>query len=140
MASVTIAQVEQDLMGYLENNLPTGFTTAKVKWPNAKFVTPTGSPWLRATMTTPEVIDRDASNCYKEYQGIFVIDVFYPSEKGSRNALTTADEIAETFNAVAFPYSFSIEADVAIIGEEPGTSWYHVQVSCLYQFGSYTGE
>lgn len=140
MASVTIAQVEKDLTEHLRTNLPAGFTEGKVKWPNAPFATPNGSPWLRATMVTPEVIDRDASNCYKEYQGFFVVDVFYPKSQGSQAALSTADTLADTFNRVAFSYSFSINADVSIIGEESNTPWYHVQVISTYQFGSYSGE
>ena len=140
MASVTIAQVDQDLTEHLRLNLPTGITESQVKWPNAPFTTPNNSTWLRATVITPEVIDRDASNCYKEYQGLFVIDVFAPKNQGSRSALSIADEIANTFNKVAFPYSFSINADVSIIGEETNSAWYHVQVNSTYQFGSYSEE
>lgn len=139
MSSVKIAQVEKDLTEHLRLNLPTGFTEGKVKWPNSPMPdTPNNSPWLRATMATPEIIDRDASNCFKEYQGLFVIDVFYPKSQGSQVALTTADSIADTFNRAEFSYSFAINADVAIIGEEDNTPWYHVQVISTYQYGSYS--
>jgi hypothetical protein len=139
MASVTIAQVENDLTEHLRLNLPAGFTEAMVKWPNAPMPdTPNNAPWLRATMVTPEIIDRDASNCYKEYQGFFVIDVFCPKKQGSQLALTTADALADTFNRAEFSYSFSNNADVAIIGEEESSPWYHVQVISTYQFGSYS--
>jgi len=108
MASVTIAQVEKDLTEHLRLNLPAGFTEAKVKWPNAPFTTPNNSPWLRATMVTPEIIDRDASNCYKEYQGFFVVDVFYPKSQGSQLALTTAETLADTFNRVTLSINLHI--------------------------------
>lgn len=140
MSSVTLAQVDKDLTDHLAANLPTGINAARVKWQNAAFTTPTNQAWLRATLTTPEVIDRDASNCYKEYQGFFVIDIFHPKGAGSRAALNMAEEIVVSFQRVAFDYSFSINADVSIIGEEEGSPWYHVQVISTYQFGSYSGE
>ena len=134
--TVTVAQVENDLTAYLSANLPTGFTAAQVSWPNAPFTTPNNTPWLRATMTSPFIIDQDAAGEYYEYQGYFIIDIFYPKDTGSQAALTTADEISATFSRVPFAYSFSIRANVSIIGADG--PWYHVQVSSLYQFGSFS--
>jgi hypothetical protein len=140
MASVTVAQVEQDLTDHLANNLPTGITNAQVKWANAPFVTPNNAPWLRATMISPVVIDQDASGCYREYQGQFIVDVFHPKDTGTRAALNMANEIAESLNRTAFNYSYSIAGEVEVIGEEESTPWFHVRAVSTYQFGSFSED
>jgi len=140
MAIVTIAQVEQDLKDHLIANLPAGIELSAVKFTNAPFTTPKNTPWLRATMIAPVVINQDASGCYREYQGQFVVDVFYPCFTGTRAALQTAQEIAEAFNKTAFAYSFSTLAEVEIIGEEQDAPWFHVRAVSNYQYGSFTEE
>lgn len=138
MGSVNFWQVEKDLTDHLAANLPAGIVAARVSYPNAPFITPNNLPWLRATITAPEVIDRDASGCYREYLGVFVVDVFYPKSKGSKAATEMADAIAESFNSKAFAYSYCPEADVQVIGQED--FWYHVQINAIYQYGSILEE
>ncbi len=129
-----IADVEQELIERLLANLPTGF--ASVKAPGARFSTPNGK-WIRATLTAPVAIDRDASNCFKQYEGIFVVDVFDSKNEGSRRALEAAEEIQNTFQNLQLTEVFCSDAEIAIPGEDD--NWYHVQVNITYQFGSYTG-
>lgn len=140
MASVTVAQVEQDLTDHLAANLPAGIDADRVKWQNAPFTTPNAEPWLRSTLITPDVIDEDASGCYREYQGQYIVDVFYPKDTGTRAALVIANEVAEAFTRTAFSYSYSIAAEVENIGEEASTPWYHVRAVATYQFGSFSEE
>lgn len=138
MASVTHLQVENDLINYLLAHLPSGFTSAMVKLPNAKFTTPSNSKWMRATVISPVVIDVDASQCYKTYRGLFVVDLFYPKGTGSAAALTAAQSIIDSYTNVAFGYSVSIDSNLLVLGEEE--NWYHVQINSDYLFSSYTAE
>lgn len=138
MASVTHLNVENDLINHLLNNLPSGFTSAMVKLPNAKFTTPSGAKWMRATVISPVVIDVDASQCYKTYKGLFVVDLFYPKGSGSAAPLIAAQSIIDSYTKVAFAYSVSIDSNILVLGEEE--NWYHVQINSDYLFSSYTAE
>jgi hypothetical protein len=138
MASVTHLNVENDLINHLLSNLPSGFTASLVKLPNAKFTTPTSSKWMRATVISPVVIDVDASQCYKTYRGLFVVDLFYPKGSGSAAALTAAQSVIDSYTKVSFAYSVSIDSNILVLGEEE--NWYHVQINSDYLFSSYTAE
>jgi hypothetical protein len=138
MASVTHLNVENDLINHLLGNLPSGFTSSLVKLPNAKFTTPANSKWMRATVISPVVIDVDASQCYKTYRGLFVVDLFYPKGTGSAAALTAAQSIIDSYTKVPFAYSVSFDSNINVLGEEE--NWYHVQINSDYIFSSYTAE
>jgi hypothetical protein len=92
---------------------------------------------MRATLTDAVPIDRDASNCFKQYQGLFVVDVFDSKNEGSRRALVAAKELKTTFENLQLTETFCSDAEISIPGEDD--SWYHVQVNITYQYGSYTG-
>ncbi len=137
---MSLADIEKLLVERLLDNPPGGYGHASIKVPNARFSTP-NDKWLRATMITPVVIDRDASNCFKQYEGIFVVDVFESKNEGSHRALNAAEEIRITFENVSLTdaalTSVSItNVETSVIGEEE--NWYHAQVNITYQFGTYT--
>lgn len=136
-ASVNIADVQDDLINRLLANLPTGFTQQKVKLPNKAFTTP-NDKWLRATFNAPVAIDVDASGCYKEFNGFFVIDVFYAKGTWPREAALTAQQITDAFTNKAFAYSSTINCDMLSLGELD--NWNQWQVIVTYQYGSYSGE
>lgn len=131
-----IETIEQELIEHLLDNLPSGFNHQSVKVPNARFNTP-NDKWIRATLTDPAIIDRDASNCFKQYQGLFIVDIFESKNEGSRRALSAASEIQSTFENLQLTETFCPDAEISIRGEDE--SWYHVQINITYQFGTYTG-
>lgn len=135
--TVSIDKVQDDCINHLLANTPDGFTQAKIKLPNLAFDTP-NDKWLRATFLGPVAIDNDASGCYKEYNGFFVVDIFYAKGAFPKLALKTAQEISDSFFKKSFDYSFTINCDILVLGELD--SWNQVQVVITYQYGSYSGE
>lgn len=136
-ASVGIDKVQDDCISHLLEEIPTGFVKEKIKLPNLEFNTP-NDKWLRATFLGPVPIDNDASGCYKEYNGFFVVDVFYAKGTFPKLALQTAQEISDSFFKKSFDYSFIINCDILVLGELEG--WNQAQVVITYQYGSYSGE
>ena len=139
-ASVSIDKVQDDCIKHLLANMPEGFTEEyNLKLPNLEM--PNGTPndkWLRVTFLGPVPIDSDASGCYKEYNGFFVVDVFYAKGTFPKLKLKTAQEISDSFFKKSFDYSFTVNCDILVLGET--NNWDQAQVVITYQYGSYSGE
>lgn len=133
---VNLADVQDDLINFVLANLPVGFTEASVKLPNLPFNTP-NDKWLRLTFLNPVPIDVDATGCYKEYQGFFVIDVFYAKNSFPRECVDTAQKIHNAIVNQSFDYSCAVNCDIVVLGELD--NWNQAQVVVTYQYGSYLG-
>lgn len=124
--SVLVA--EQEMIARLLANLPSGFTSASVKLPNAPFTTP-NAKWLRATMIPFAPIFTVATGKRQRTRGIFAIDVFYPLNSGSQAAWTTAEAIKAVFINQCTTNVMFYEVEI-INGDDD--DYYHVQVNINY--------
>ena len=127
-----ILQVEIDLVENLINNLPTGYTQARVKLPNAPFDTPDNESWLRVTMNLAPKENVQASGSYKRQLGIFTVDIFMPKESYSNSGLSTFNEIKSIYENQRIGI---VECEVVspnIVGEDG--SWYNIQADVNFYY------
>jgi len=130
----SIAVVYEVLAARLRTGLPTGFALEKVKFPNAKFTTPSDK-WLRVTMQTTAIEDLDATGACELIVGRWIIDVFYARETGIKAALTTAQEIKNRYNGYSADDVVITRVELVPRGEDG--NWFAVQVVVNYEYQSY---
>ena len=126
-----ITLTQPDLIQRLLDNLPSGYTAATVKLPNAPWKTPTNTKYLRATVLFNETANVTPDG-YKRTFGFFVIDVFFPKGSGDKAQLADAKEIQALFDNKEFGNTKTWSASVETIGESD--SWYIVQVNAEFFF------
>ena len=130
-----IALTQQGLIDNLLSNLPTGYTKARVKLPNAPFTTPKSTKWLRVTFIDGAKTNVQAGGGYKRTLGLFVIDTFYPLGKGDKAQLEELKVIQDLYENQEIGNAKCLEADPSILGEDG--SWWHCQVTVnLYYEGA----
>ena len=127
-----IALTEEDLINNLLDNLPAGYTKARVKKPNMKFTTPTNSKWLRITFNTGLKQNVEAGGSYKRTFGILTIDCFYPKDLGTKSQLADVKLIQNLYENQQLGNAKCFEAEANIIGDDD--SWYNVQVNINYYY------
>ena len=123
--NITLTQA--DLIKRLLNNLPSGYTKAKVKTPNALFTTPSNSKWLRVSVIPFDTESDAATGEFKITRGLCVIDVFYPKDSGDAAQMVDVQSIRELYENQAFGNTQCQEASITVIGIDE--SWYNVQVN-----------
>jgi hypothetical protein len=123
--NITLTQA--DLIKRLLNNLPSGYTKATVKTPNAPFTTPSNSKWLRATVIPFDTESDAATGEFKLTRGLCVVDVFYPKKSGDADQMADVQAIRELYENQTFGNTQCQEASITVIGENE--SWYTVQVN-----------
>ena len=132
--SNSLADAEVVLISRLLANIPTGFTAAKIKVPNAPFTTP-ADKWLRVTMNITGTNELDAQGAFELNIGILTIDVFYAKGTGSDAANETANLIKLAYNGYKSNDVVVYPVEV-IAGVEDG-NWWRVQIDANFQFQSY---
>ena len=130
----SIAVVYEVLAARLRTGLPTGVTLEKVKFPNAKFTTPSDK-WLRVTMQTTAIEDLDASGACELIVGRWIVDVFYAKETGIKAALATAQEIKNRYNGYSADDVVITRVELVPRGEDG--NWFAVQLVVNYEYQSY---
>jgi len=121
---VTLTQ--PDLIDRLRNNLPSGYTDATFKKPNAPFKTPTDTKWLRGNVLFNETENVTPDN-YQRIFGLFIVDIFFPKGQGDKAQLADAKEIQQLFNNKDFGNTRTWAASIVNGIEEE--SWFKLQVS-----------
>jgi hypothetical protein len=119
----------------LEANLPTGYTAAKISYPNCPFTTPNGGSWIRCTWTNLGDVSRDAVGCYVITEGICSIDFFTEKVDGDLAILKNAEEVKNVFVTHMFN---DVTVNGALVRPMPEEeSWYFVRVDVEYQYEGY---
>ena len=126
-----ITLTQPDLIDRLLANLPSGYTAATVKLPNAPWTTPSDTKYLRATVLFNETVNV-TPDAYKRTFGFFVVDVFFPKGSGDKAQLADAKEIQTLFDNQEFGNTRTWSASVETIGDTD--SWYMVQVTIEFFF------
>lgn len=126
-ANPSTKNAHEQLISTLLSNLPAGYTSASVKLPNRAFNTPANTKWLRATVINSDITNVQAGGLWKRYDGIFVIDIFYPIGGDDLAQLTEAETIAAVFEDVRLTGVNCQDALITANGTDG--SWYNVQIS-----------
>jgi len=126
-----ITLTQPDLIDRLLANLPSGYTAATVKLPNAPFTTPQKTKWMRGT-----VLFNDTENVtpdgYKRTFGFFVVDLFFPKGVGDKNQLSDAKLIQTLFDNQEFGNTKCFTASIVNGVEE--SAWFKLQVNTEFYF------
>lgn len=126
---------QPDLISRLLNNLPAGYTKAKVKKPNAKFTTPKDSKWLRATVVPFDTDSDAATGEYTITRGLFVVDIIFPKNSGDKAQLTDVKAIRDLYKNETFGNTQCQEASINTIGDDG--SWYTMQVNINFYMAGF---
>jgi hypothetical protein len=132
MSNPSTANAHEQLLQRLLDNLPSGYTSASLKLPNRHFNVPSASKWMRGTVINQDVANVQAGGLWKRYDGVFVVDLFYPIGDDVIAQLTEAELIATTFENVAFNGVNCL--DVLIVDNQDDGSWYNVQITIDFYY------
>ncbi len=131
-ANPSTKNAHQVLISNLLDNLPVGYTSSTVKLPNRHFVTPKATKWLRPTVIVLDVNSVQAGGLWKRYDGLFVIDLFYPIGGDDLAQLTEAETIAALYEDVRLTGVNCQDALIEINSAE--ATWYNVQISINFYY------
>lgn len=119
----------------LESDLPDGFTTDLIEYPNNPFDNPNNQKYIRCTWNNLGVVSTDANNCYEITEGVLTIDIFYPKQSGDLQGLRDAGHIKRLFNNYTFD---DVEINGATVTPTPEiTDWFVSRVEVYYQYEDY---
>ena len=131
-ANPSTKNAHEQLISTLLDNLPAGYTAASVKLPNRAFNTPKNTKWLRPTVIVQDVVNAQAGGLWKRYDGIFVIDSFYPIGGDDLAQLTEAETIAAVFEDVELT---GVKCQNELIEVNTiETAWYSVQITIDFYY------
>lgn len=139
-ANPSTANASKQLLDRLVANLSSiGYAANTLELPNTQFTKPMSSKWLRATIINQDVNNVQAGGLWLRYDGLFVVDVFYPLGDGTIKPLNDAEAIAAVYQNQKFGGVNCQEALILEIGEEKikgkkDTCWYHVQVEVDFYY------
>ena len=131
MANSSTANAHLQLINRLLANLPAGYTASKVKLPNRAFTTPSSSKWMRPTVVVTDSNNVQAGGLWKRYNGLFVIDIFYPKGGDDILQLTEAETIAAVFENTSFSGVNCLDVLITTEAEE---TWYMCQVEISFYY------
>ena len=131
-ANPSTKNAHEQLISTLLANLPSGYTSATVKLPNRAFTTPKSSKWMRPTVIVQDVNNVQAGGLWKRYDGIFVIDTFYPIGGDDLAQLTEAELIAAVFEDIELTGVKCQDALIEVNTIE--TAWYSVQITIDFYY------
>ena len=131
-ANPSTENAHRQLIQRLLDALPAGYTTSDVKLPNRSFNTPKSSKWLRATVINQTAENVQASGKWKRFEGLFVVDLFFPIGDDSLKQLADAETIAAIYENQKFNGVNAQEALITSPGEDG--SWYMVQVTIDFYY------
>ena len=131
-ANPSTKNAHEQLITNLLNNLPAGYTSATVKLPNRKFNTPLDTKWLRPTVIVQDVVNAQAGGLWKRYEGIFVIDMYYPIGGDDLAQLTEAEEVALAFEDVELT---GVKCQNTLIQlNDSENNWYNIQITIDFYY------
>jgi hypothetical protein len=130
MASYDRGDAVKALQTRLYNNLPTGFTSADVKWINSKFNTPNGKPWIRES-TTLLATAQDPCK-WKRDEMFYTLDLFYPTGSFINAMYDAAKELRQLFENQVFDNVKCLNVEIEDIGEE--SQWYQIQLNINFYY------
>lgn len=131
-----ISLTQADLVSRLLNNLPAGYTKAKVKKPNLKFTTPKSAKWLRITIVPFETDSDAATGEFKITRGLCVIDIMFPKGDGDAAQLADVQTIRELYENQTFNNTQCQEASIETIGDDD--AWYTMQVNVNFYMAGFS--
>lgn len=134
---MNLFDIEKELTEYFYTVLPAGYSQSDVKAPSGRFDKKNAKSYLEARIGTPVVIDRDATNCFKQWQGFYSVIVRVPKNEGNKRALDAAYHIQSELERLDFTNFSTVDGEIDIFGEND--DYYTVTVNITYQYGSYTG-
>lgn len=129
-------QCLQSVIVMLKANLPVGFNSERIKYPNGSFKTPKavtnsvnviGDSWLEIKMTDTAV--RQESKCRQITGGILSIDIYWPKMTGNQDASLFAGQLQKLF---ANEWIESLKINLGLISEFENIDWYNVNISFEY--------
>lgn len=131
-ANPSTKNAHEQLISTLLSNLPAGYTSDEVKLPNRAFTTPKASKWMRPTVIVQDVVNAQAGGLWKRYDGLFVIDTFYPIGGDDLAQLTEAETIAVVFEDVELT---GVKCQNALIEVNTiESAWYNVQITIEFYY------
>lgn len=131
-ANPSTKNAHEQLISTLLANLPAGHTSATVKLPNRPFTTPSSSKWLRPTVINQDVNSVQADGLWKRYDGLFVVDSFYPVGDDNLTQLTEAEAIAAIFENQEINGVNCQDALIEINNTEE--NWHNIQISIDFYY------
>lgn len=138
----SLSKAEQFLVAAFVDGMTSidpAISESNIKYPNAPFTTPNGSPWIR--ITTPYnfgVVETDASGCYEINSGAFIISVFTPKGSGSISALSIAHQIKSFYTARNIGDIVINTVVVSPTSEPESSPWFGVNITVNFQFEGFT--
>ena len=130
MSNSSTANAHLKLIQKLLDNLPAGYTSNDVKLPNRAFNTPANQKWLRATVINQDLNNVQAGGGWKRYDGLFVIDSFYPAGQDVIAQLIEAEVIAALYENLSFDQVNCQEALIQDLSDDG--SWYNIQTNVTF--------
>lgn len=106
-----------------------------VAWPNVEFKPPEEDAWVRFTIVNADARQAsfgDATNFHR-HPGMVMVQVFTPVNRGDKEALQLADQVANIFRnwySSGSRIRFQITPTVKPVGVD--RNWFQVNVSCPY--------
>lgn len=134
-ANPSIVNANQQLITRLLDNLPAGYTSATVKLPNRTFNQPNATKWLRAAVISQDANNTQAGGYWMRYDGLFVVDIFYPIGNDTIPQLEDAETIQALYQNLRISGVNCQSAIIEEIGAED--SWHHVQINIDFYYEGY---
>lgn len=126
----------QSVITLLLANLPAGFNSSRIKYPNSSFKTPKvvsavsnpiADSWLEIKMT--DVAVRSESKCRQITGGVLSIDIYWPKMTGNQDACLFAGALQKLF---ANEWIESLKINLGLISEFDNNDWYNINISFEY--------
>lgn len=109
-----------------------GFT-GQVAWENAPFTPTANTPWMRTTLLPAETEQRIlGTNGLNRIQGIYQVDLFYPTEQGSGAARDKADSVISYFKRGTTATYSATKVIILKAYRSPAlieNDWYHIPIN-----------
>lgn len=120
---------QQEMIGLLLDNLPSGFTEAHCALPNQPNTTKNNEAWLRAYIRPQTTVNPDATGGWERTRGLFIVDVLYPKGVGDVAPWTTAEAIKTDIKNTATDNVSLYESHISPVDDD---IYYILQIQTVY--------
>lgn len=135
----SFVDVESLVVARLLANLPTGFLSKNIRYPNAPFDEPKPPAdvsnanaikyaWL--SIYTEDLNSEAESPCYEMRSGILALDLYWPKFTGSVDAKNAIEHINTAFKNSWL--NEQIKINLGVIKSLPDTNWYNLNLTFDY--------
>lgn len=126
----------KDIQTALDTRLDSLDGGVSIAWDNTKFIPIKGTPYMRPTvLMSPAVLG--SLETLQMNNGIYQIDLFYPTDVGSGDVLTQADAVFDHFKANLKLDSGSVSVYIKEISrlsrDIPEQSWYMTSIEVHFK-------